>query len=301
MFSKFLSVSRLGSLTSTVRLFHRSDQEVGLVFERRIEVPIGPSSQNNATISVIHLKDNATKNALSKKTVYSFLEILNSFQFEPPNNNQVRALIVKSDIPKVFCAGANLKERLEMSKYQVEAWLKVQRTLMDTLSEFPCPTIAAIDGLALGGGLELALACDIRIVNEETKVGLVETRLAIIPGAGGTQRLSRLIGVGKAKEHIFLAEPIEGAEAVKLGLANHSAVGDEGAFNKALELAKKICKRGPIALRLAKAAIDNGSQMSLDSGLEMEQAYYKQLLSSSDRIEGMVAFKEKREPMYRGD
>lgn len=163
------------------------------------------------------------------------------------------------------------------------------------------PTIAAIDGHALGGGLELALACDIRIVNETAKVGLVETRLAIIPGAGGTQRLTRLVGVGKAKEHIFVAEPIDGIEAARIGIAEHVASGERGSFDKAIELAKKICKRGPKALRLAKAAIDDGSQTSLNVGLNIEQAYYCQLLNSKDRMEGMRAFTEKREPYYTDD
>lgn len=273
------------------------------VYESRIEVPTS-SPQHNAIISVINMNDSKSKNALSKKSVYKIMNILHSLQYYDENtidNSRVRALILRSNIPGIFCAGANLKERQTMSKSQVELWLKVQRSLMDNLSDFPYPTIAAIDGHALGGGLELALACDIRIVNEKAKVGLVETKLAIIPGAGGTQRLARLIGVGKAKEHIFVAEPIDGTEAARLGIANHLATGENGSFDKAVELAMKICKRGPRALRLAKAAIDNGSQTSLDTGLDIENAYYGQLLDSSDRTEGLKAFTEKREPLYTGD
>lgn len=294
-------LGRVRNFDYAFRQYQTIERREDPIFERRLDMPIGTSPEHSAKISVIHLNDDKSKNALSKKTVYSFLEILNRFQYEPADSNQVRALILKSDIDGVFCAGANLKERLKMTNNQVEAWLKVQRSLMDALNDFPYPTIAAIDGLALGGGLELALACDIRIVNEKAKVGLVETKLAIIPGAGGTQRLTRLIGIGKAKEHIFVAEPIDGVEAVKIGIANHVVSGKGAAYDKAVELAKKISKRGPKALRLAKAAIDQGSQTSLDNGLDIELAYYGQLLGSADRIEGMVAFKEKREPIYRGE
>lgn len=299
--SNSLKFTRVRNLKDAFRQYQTTEKKEDTIYERRIVVPLGTSTQHTANISVIHMNDDKAKNALSKKLVGSFLEILDRFRYEPTDSNQVRALVLKSNVAGVFCAGANLKERLEMTNSQVEAWLKVQRSLMDTLNDFPYPTIAAIDGVALGGGLELALACDIRIVNEKARVGLVETRLAIIPGAGGTQRLTRLIGIGKAKEHIFVAEPISGAEAVKIGIANHVVSGDEAAFNKAIELAKKISKRGPKALRLAKAAIDNGSQTSLDSGLDIEQAYYGQLLGSADRIEGMIAFKEKREPVYKGE
>lgn len=270
------------------------------IFETRIQVPLA-APDHNATVAVINCNDAKTRNALSKNTVYKMLDILEKLQREQVESNQIRTLILRSNVPGIFCAGANLKERQAMSKSQVEAWLKVQRSLMDTLSDFPYPTIAALDGHALGGGLEMALACDIRIVNEKAKVGLVETSWAIIPGAGGTQRLARLIGISKAKEHIFVAEPIGGTEATRLGIANHLATGEDGAFQKALELAKKICLRGPRALRLAKSAIDNGSQTSLDTGLDIEQAYYGQLLDSADRAEGMRAFSEKRSPLYKGD
>lgn len=283
------------------RLFSSSpDLAIGPVLDSRIKLPTGAPNQD-VFVGVISMNDPKFKNALSKNSVYSMIEILQKLETEIVETNKIRALIVRSLIPGIFCAGANLKERQSMSSGQVESWLRVQRSLMDTLSDFPYPTIAAIDGHALGGGLELALACDIRIVNKSAKVGLVETRLAIIPGAGGTQRLARLIGVGRAKEHIFVAEPVDGTEAARLGIANHLSSGEDGSYRKALELVEKICRRGPKALRLAKAAIDNGSQASLDTGLDIENAYYGQLLDSSDRAEGMRAFTEKREPHYTGN
>lgn len=290
---RFAAVRRLSTLDA-----HRGNVSV---FLSRIQVPMTTDSNQNTVIAVMNMNDSKNRNALSKDSVFRMLDILRrDLDLEQVENNQIRALIMKSNVPGIFCAGANLKERQAMTNNQVESWLRVQRSLMDTLSDFPYPTIAAIDGHALGGGLELALACDIRVVNEKSNIGLVETRLAIIPGAGGTQRLARLIGIGRAKEHIFVAEPIDGNEAARLGIANHVASGENGSYLKAIELAKKICKRGPKALRLAKAAIDTGSQTSLDTGLDIETACYGQLLSSADRAEGMKAFKEKREPIYTG-
>lgn len=277
-----------------------SPTEEESIFYSKIDVPIEPT-KHNVSIAVINMNDSVAKNALSKKSVLKMIDILEHSRAELMNGSPIRALILRSNVPGIFCAGANLKERLTMNNKQVESWLRVQGSLMDYVSDFPCPTIAAIDGHALGGGLELALACDVRIVNEKAKVGLVETRLAIIPGAGGTQRLSRLIGVGRAKEHIFVAEPVEGVEAVRIGIANHIASGEGASFEKALKLAKKICRRGPKAVRLAKRAIDDGIQTSLDTGLSIERAYYCQLLNSKDRLEGMKAFMEKRDPIYTDD
>lgn len=256
-------------------------------------------SQNPVTkISVLNLNDNQTRNALSKDIVSNMANIIDELK----SCRDTRVLILRSLVPKIFCAGANLKERVNMSKSQVESWLRIQRAFIDSLSNFPFPTIAAIDGYALGGGLELGLACDIRIVNESAKVGLVETKLAIIPGAGGTQRLSRLIGVAKAKELIFTGDIINGRTAFEIGVANHCADGgDDASYHMALEIGRKICDKGPIALRLAKAAIDVGYQTSLSVGLDIEHAYYGQLLDSADRIEGMKAFIDKRPPVYKGE
>ncbi|KAG0902131.1 hypothetical protein G6F34_002316 [Rhizopus arrhizus] len=162
----------------------------------------------------------------------------------------------------------------------------------------PIPTIAAIDGPAFGGGLEMALSCDIRIAGPSSKMGLTETKLAIIPGAGGTQRLPRLIGVAKAKELIFTGEILDANKAKEYGIVNHSA--NDSAYEKSLELAKSILPQGPIAIRMAKLAIDRGAHLDMDSGLEIEQSYYAQVIPTEDRLEGLKAFKEKRKPMYKG-
>lgn len=171
------------------------------------------------------------------------------------------------------------------------------------------PTISVIDGAALGGGLEMALATDIRIAGSEAKLGLPETKLAIIPGAGGTQRLPRLIGLSKAKELIFTGQVLGNTRAAELGLVNYAVQGS--GYDKALEMAGSILSGGPVAIRMAKLALDKGSQLDLyalvthhshnsSSGLAFEQACYAQIIPTQDRLEGLAAFKEKRKPVYKG-
>ncbi|XP_056370539.1 methylglutaconyl-CoA hydratase, mitochondrial [Oenanthe melanoleuca] len=171
-------------------------------------------------------------------------------------------------------------------------------------SNLPVPTIAAIDGTALGGGLELALACDIRVAASSAKMGLVETKLAIIPGAGGTQRLPRTIGVSLAKELIFSARIVDGEEAKSIGLISHVVEQNEAgdaAYRRALALAREFLPQGPVAMRVAKLAINQGMEVDLVTGLAIEEACYAQTIPTKDRIEGLLAFKEKRPPRYKGE
>lgn len=173
------------------------------------------------------------------------------------------------------------------------------RSSIDLVSKIPVPTIAAIEGVALGGGLELALACDMRIAGSDATLGLTETALAIIPGAGGSQRLPRLIGVSKAKELIFTAARLSASEAKEWGIVNH--VVDSGkALDKADEIANKIIDKGPIGIRMAKKAIDFGFEVDLKTGLEIEKICYGELVYTEDRKEGLKAFTEKRKPNYVG-
>lgn len=161
------------------------------------------------------------------------------------------------------------------------------------------PVIAAINGAAYGGGLELALSCDIRIAAQNIKLGLTETSLAIIPGAGGTQRLPRLIGTGHAKRLIFTAKPIDASEAISIGLVEQTAE-QADLLTDALVLAKTIASNGPIALKQAKIAINNGTQTDIKEGLDIERACYAETIPTVDRVEGLQAFKEKRKPLYKG-
>jgi methylglutaconyl-CoA hydratase len=162
------------------------------------------------------------------------------------------------------------------------------------------PTIAAIEGAALGGGLEMALACDFRIAGAKAILGCPETSLAIIPGAGGTQRLPRLIGLSKAKELIYTSRRIHSTAAEKIGLVDY-AVEENQAYEKARELAREILPNGPVGVRMAKEAIMKGTEVDVASGMAIERACYAQVIPTKDRMEGLTAFKEKRKPKYRGE
>ena len=182
---------------------------------------------------------------------------------------------------------------------EVGAFVSSLRDSFTRIAQLPIPTIAVIDGVALGGGLELALACDIRLASEKALLGLPETSLAIIPGAGGTQRLTRLLGPSKAKELIFLSSRLSGKEAEQIGLVNFFA---ESATlsQRAEEIASTIIEKGPIAQKMAKKAIDSGIEVDLASGLEIEKQCYSQVIYTKDRKEGLLSFTEKRKPLYEG-
>jgi methylglutaconyl-CoA hydratase len=182
----------------------------------------------------------------------------------------------------------------------VAAFVHGLRAAFTEVEDLPMPVIAALEGAALGGGLELALACDFRVVGAEARLGLPETGLAIIPGAGGTQRLPRLIGKARAKELIFTGRRIGAQEAERLGLAEYT-VGAGLALEKARALAREILPNGPIALRMAKQAVNRGVEVDRETGLALEQACYAQVIPTKDRLEGLQAFREKRKPVYRGE
>ncbi|EFA08853.1 Methylglutaconyl-CoA hydratase, mitochondrial-like Protein [Tribolium castaneum] len=240
------------------------------------------------------------KNALSANLVTELQKSLQKITFDP----SARVLIVRSHVPGVFCAGADLKERATMPQAEVGKFVSNLRSLMDQFHNLPIPVIAALDGVALGGGLEISLACDIRVASSDCKMGLVEGKLAIIPGAGGTQRLPRLINPSIAKELIYTARTIDGGTAHRLGIVNHVVsqnANQDAAYLKSLELAHEILPNGPVAVQMAKKAINKGVQVDLSSGLAIEEACYAQLIPTKDRLEGLQAFKEKRKPNYIGE
>ena len=200
----------------------------------------------------------------------------------------------------MFCAGADLKERKDMQPEEVRAFLRKLKSTFLLFENLSCPTISVIDGACLGGGLELALCSDLRLATKTATLGLPETSLAIIPGAGGTQRLPRLIGTSKAKELIYTGDKLNGEEALRVGLVNHAEQDFDQAYNKALEIAAKIGEKGPIAIKAAKQAISYGVNVDLRSGLELEDACYAKTIPTEDRMEGLKAFAEKRKPVYKG-
>ena len=239
-------------------------------------------------------------------------EALNSFSRELLNalgvaienanfNPDVRVVILTGGPGKKasFSTGADLKERATMSEDEVKRFLSNIRKTFTAVENMKQPVIAAINGFAFGGGLELALACDIRIAAEEAQMGLTETGLAIIPGGGGTQRLPRIVGLAKAKELILTARRIKAEEALAIGLVNKVVPGGE-LLDACREFAGEIAKNGPIAIQQAKFAVSKGMDASLEVGLNIESVAYWHCIPTEDRLEGLKAFKEKRKPVYKG-
>lgn len=253
-------------------------------------------SGSDSGIAVLTLNRGPRKNALGRSMVSTLRSQMQSLAVD----SSVRVVLLQSAVPGVFCAGADLKERAEMAPAEVSAFVSGLRACFSELESLPQPTIAVIDGAALGGGLELALACDFRVGGPKSFVGLPETSLAIIPGAGGTQRMTRLVGASRAKKLIFTAERLTGKEALEFGILDEFEE-EESALEKALQLARRILPNGPIALRAAKMAIDKGKEVDLASGLAIEEMCYAQVIPTKDRLEGLMAFKEKRKPHYTGE
>jgi len=210
-----------------------------------------------------------------------------------------RVVIITGAGEKAFCAGADLKERATLREDQVKQFIYTIRDLFTFIESMNKPVIAAVNGIALGGGTELALACDIRIVSESATMGLTETRLAIIPGAGGTQRLPRIVGRGKAKELIFTGRRVGAKEALEIGLANKVAQ-PAALIDVCLEMAAMICETGPVAISQAKYAINHGCEVDLHSGLAIESNAYWVTVPTEDRLEALAAFREKRRPVFKG-
>jgi enoyl-CoA hydratase/carnithine racemase len=246
-------------------------------------------------IATITLNRPEIMNSVNFQLLHELDEWLVKLRFD----SAVRALIVTGAGEKAFCAGADLKERATLSPEQVKQFIFTIRRVFDDLEQFTKPVIAAVNGIALGGGTELALASDIRIASENATMGLTETRLAIIPGAGGTQRLPRLIGKGLAKELIFTGRRVDAQEALRIGLVNHVYPSDR-LLAECRAMAALICEGGPIAIQPAKYAINRGSETDLHTGLAIESNAYWICIPTEDRLEGLTAFREKRKPKYQG-
>ncbi|MFH2091744.1 MAG: enoyl-CoA hydratase-related protein [Pseudomonadota bacterium] len=231
---------------------------------------------------------------------FDLLEAIGSKLLPLQTQKEIRTLIITGAGEKAFCAGADLKERATLTPEQVTRFILTIRNLLTSIQRLPIPVICAVNGVALGGGTEIALAADIRIASDTASMGLTETRLAIIPGGGGTQRLPRIIGVAKAKELIFTGRRVDAAEALDIGLVN-TVTSPDMLMKKALEMADMIAQTGPIALEMAKYAIDAGIETDLATGLAIESNAYRVTIPTQDRIEGLTAFKEKRKPVYKGN
>ncbi len=235
-------------------------------------------------------------NCLNFELLHALRDQIAALRFDP----DVRVVIVTGAGDRAFCAGADLKERATLTPVQVKEFIFTIRSLFSDIEYLPKPVIAAVNGVAFGGGTELALASDIRIASETASLGLTETRLAIIPGAGGTQRLPRLVGKGKAKELIFTGRRVDAAEALNIGMVNHVNPPAD-LLSACREMAAMICETGPIAIEQAKYAINYGMETDLQTGMAIESNAYWVTIPTKDRLEGLAAFREKRKPVYRGE
>jgi len=211
----------------------------------------------------------------------------------------VRAVVLQN-AGKNFSAGADLKERIEIPENEVEQVVLGIRQAIEAIAEIKVPTIAAVQGTAAGGGMELALAADIRIAADTAKMGLRETALAIIPGAGGTQRLTRLIGYSNALLWISTARLFDAEDCLRYGVVSQ-VVPEDDLEKTVLHLAGDIIANGPLAVQLAKSAMQNGAHLDLSQALELEWQHYKKVIPTHDRREALVAFKEKRPPVFKGE
>ncbi|MCQ5364851.1 enoyl-CoA hydratase-related protein [Anoxybacillus salavatliensis] len=238
-------------------------------------------------------------------------EVLNCFNYETlvklkevvsdiHANKQVRVVIFTGAGDKAFSAGADLKERKTLTEVEVRRNVKAIRDVFNDIAALPQPTIAAMNGYAFGGGFELALACDFRIAVSEAEMGLTELKWAIIPGAGGTQRLPRLIGLSKALEMILMSKKVSASEGLELGILN-KVVPREQLMDACRELAIEMLKNGPLALQQAKFAIYKGLEVDLQTGILIESKCYEVIIPTKDRIEALEAFAQKRPPRFTGE
>jgi methylglutaconyl-CoA hydratase len=252
--------------------------------------------ERRGAVGILTIDRADRRNALSRDTLHA----LGRLGRELCADDGVRAIVITGDGDKAFCAGADLKERQGMSGDDVRVQVGLYRTELGVLDASPKPVIAAINGVAFGGGLELALICDLRVAAPHVELGLPETTLGIIPGAGGTQRLPRVVGEARAKEMILLGRKLGAAEALAWGLVNRVSPEGVSVLDDTLRWIEPIASGAPIAQSAALRAIEASYDVPLVAGLELERVFYDETLRSEDRVEALRAFAEKRKPAFRG-
>jgi len=250
--------------------------------------------EKRASVALLTINRPDKLNALNSKIHAEGIAALDELK----KDEAVRVLVITGAGEKSFIAGADISEFAGQTAH-TQRNLFYERTLFNSLDTFPKPVIAMINGFCLGGGCELALACDIRTASERARFGQPEINLGIIPGGGGTQRLTRLVGEGKAMEMILTGDMIDAAAALNLGLVNHVFAPEE-LETKTLEMANKIAEKSPIALQMAKEAVKLASRSNLDEGLRREVDLFAVCFSTEDKEEGVNAFLEKRKPVFKG-
>ena len=258
------------------------------------EFPIRVEQRGAVAVWTIDRADRA--NALSRATLHAFGKLAR----EAATNDSIRAIVVTGAGEKAFCAGADLKERQGMTENDVRVQVQLYRSELGPLDRSPKPVVAAINGAALGGGLELALCCDLRVAAAHAQLGLPETTLGIIPGAGGTQRLPRVVGEARAKEMILLGRRLGADEALAWGLVNRVTPAGTSVVDDAVEWLRPVAEGAPIAQAAALEAIDRALDATLELGLELEKVSYDKTIVSEDRREALAAFAAKRKPVFKG-
>jgi enoyl-CoA hydratase/carnithine racemase len=253
-------------------------------------------SEHQDGVEILTLNRPQVMNAFNFDLLHALKAQVERIRFD----RRVRAVIITGSGQRAFCSGADLKERATLPPEKVREYIFTIRTLFTAIEQLNKPVIAGVNGVALGGGTELALASDIRLASATATMGLTETRLAIIPGAGGTQRLPRLVGRGKAKELIFTGRRVGAEEALQIGLVNHVYEPD-ALLDECRKMAALIAEGGPVALEQAKYAINYGLETDLATGLAIESNAYWVTIPTRDRLEGLAAFREKRKPVYKGE
>lgn len=249
--------------------------------------------ENN--IAYITINREEALNCFNYDTLHQLQQVVDAISIDPA----VKVIIFTGAGDRSFSAGADLKERKTLKESDVRRNVKAIRDVFNNIANLPQPTIAAVNGYAFGGGFELMIACDFSIAAEGVKMGLTETSWAIIPGAGGTQRLPRLVGEMRAKELIFTARKFTAEEGVQLGVVL-KVVQIENLLNSCEQLANEIMKNGPVAIKQAKYAITQGMNTDLQTGLAIESKAYELTIPTEDRMEALLAFSEKRNPVFLG-
>lgn len=248
----------------------------------------------NGNIALITINRPEVLNALNGQV---FTELRSAFE-KAISDNMVRAIILTGKGDKSFAAGSDIKEFAQCSSYEARQISVRNNATQQLIADCPKPTIAALNGFTLGGGLEVAMCCDIRIAAENAKFGQPEITLGFIPGGGGTQRLSRLVGAAKAKELIFSGKIIKADEAAQIGLVN-KVVPLANLIDESISMAESFIKHSSLILQFAKIAIDTGLQLDLESGLQLEIGLWAESFATDDHHEGIAAFIEKRKPQFK--
>ncbi|MGD0979820.1 MAG: enoyl-CoA hydratase-related protein [Candidatus Bathyarchaeia archaeon] len=246
-------------------------------------------------IATITLNRPEALNAFSKEVVEEIMHTLEDVK----NDENVRVVVLTGAGEKAFSAGADIKAMAGMTALKARELSLMGETLCLALENLEKPVIAALNGYALGGGLEVAMSCDLRVASENARMGQTEINIGLIPGWGGTQRLTRLIGRGKAKELVFTGRMIDAKTAEQLGIINMVAPADK--FKETVrQFALELASKAPVAVRVAKAVINKGADIGLDSALALEREAFGVVASTEDLKEGVSAFTEKRKPVFKG-